>query len=310
MAEVVVGHQQNWPTGEIELLGHTGSVRSVAFSPDGTRIVSGSFDNTVRVWNAERGVQIGSPLQGHTDYVTSVAFSPDGTRIVSGSYDQTVRVWDAERSVQIGSPLQGHTHCVRSVAFSLDGTRIVSGSDDKTVRVWDAEKHVQIGSPLQGHTDQVTSVAFSPDSTRIVSGSFDNTVKVWDAKRGVQIGSPLQGHTHSFRSVAFSPDFFIKFSSSNAHALCEPHEFLYDATVRQFYVECPVLLCKDGWVRGPKGRLLLWVPHALRQPFYSMQTVVVIPSGACIELDLSKMVHGTRWQMCFNGNLPTCRSTE
>ncbi|KAL4062785.1 hypothetical protein V8B97DRAFT_2091404 [Scleroderma yunnanense] len=205
-AKVAEGHHKEWPAAQDVFQGHTDQVRSVAFSPDGTRIVSGSDDKTVRVWDTDRGVQIGSPLQGHTDQVRSVAFSPDGTRIVSGSDDKTVRVWDADRGVQIGSPLQGHTHWVTSVAFSPDGTRVVSGSDDKTVRVWDADRGVQIGSPLQGHTDWVRSVAFSPDGTRIVSGSDDKTVRVWDADRGVQIGSPLQGHTNTVTSVAFSPD--------------------------------------------------------------------------------------------------------
>ncbi|KAG6327627.1 hypothetical protein ID866_11462, partial [Astraeus odoratus] len=128
-AKVVVGHTRDWPSVEVELKGHTDFVRSVAFSPDGTRIISGSHDNTVRVWDAERGVQIGSPLEGHTDWATSVAFSPDGTKIISGSHDKTVRVWDAERA-----------------AFSPDGTKITSGSWDKTVRVWDAERGMQIGS--------------------------------------------------------------------------------------------------------------------------------------------------------------------
>ncbi|KAG6327503.1 hypothetical protein ID866_11587, partial [Astraeus odoratus] len=114
MAEVVVGHTREWPPVEVQLKGHTFFVASVAFSPNGARIISGSDDNTVRVWDAERGVQIGSPLEGHTveghtGGVTSVAFSPDGTRIISGSADRTVRVWDVERGVQIGSPLEGHT---------------------------------------------------------------------------------------------------------------------------------------------------------------------------------------------------------
>ena len=103
IARVAAGHHKEWPSAQILLQGHTSWARSVAFSPDGTRIVSGSQDKTVRVWDTERGVQIGSPLQGHTSYVTSVAFSPDGTRLVSGSDDNTVRVWNSRRNVQISN---------------------------------------------------------------------------------------------------------------------------------------------------------------------------------------------------------------
>ncbi|KIN96361.1 hypothetical protein M404DRAFT_82641, partial [Pisolithus tinctorius Marx 270] len=140
LVQVAHGGLEDWPAVQLYLQGHSDEVRSVAFSPDGKRIVSGLLDNTVRVWDAERGVQISSPLEGHTWSVTSVAFSPDRKRIriVSGSEDNTVRVWDAERGMQIGSPLEGHTEPVDSVAFSPDGKRMVSGSWDKTVRVWDA----------------------------------------------------------------------------------------------------------------------------------------------------------------------------
>ncbi|KIO01502.1 hypothetical protein M404DRAFT_149928, partial [Pisolithus tinctorius Marx 270] len=206
LVKVAQGGLKDWPAVQLVLQGHTSYVTSVAFSPDGNRIVSGSDDNTVRIWDAKSGDQIGSPLKGHTCYVTSVAFSPDGNRIVSGSFDKTVRVWDAKSGDQIGSPLKGHTDYVTSAAFSPDGNRIVSGSRDKTVRVWDANSGDQIGSPLQGHTDYVTSAAFSPDGNRIVSGSRDNTVRVWDAKSGNQIGSPLKGHTDYVTSVAFSLD--------------------------------------------------------------------------------------------------------
>ena len=97
--------------------GHSGFVNSVAFSPDGQKIVSGSNDQTVRVWDAAAGTPL-QTLKGHSDPVKSIAFSPDGQKIVSGSNDQTVRVWDAAA----GTPLQtlkGHSDSVKSIATSL-----------------------------------------------------------------------------------------------------------------------------------------------------------------------------------------------
>ncbi|KAB5591586.1 Lissencephaly-1 [Ceratobasidium theobromae] len=182
------------------------AVLSVAFSPDGTRIISGSSDKTIRVWDGQTGKMVLDPLQGHTESVNSVAFSPNGTRIVSGSSDKTIRVWDGQTGKLVFDPLQGHTSLVYSVAFSPNGTRIVSGSEDKTIRVWDGQTGKMVLDPLQGHTSSVESVAFSPDGTRIVSGSSDNTIQVWDGQTGKALLDPLQGHTESVNSVAFSPD--------------------------------------------------------------------------------------------------------
>ncbi|MEG3922250.1 hypothetical protein QUA07_24490, partial [Microcoleus sp. T3_A4] len=185
-------------------LQHQSAVNSVAFSPDGTQIVSGSSDDMVRLWDAKTLKPIGKPLLGHQEGVNSVTFSPDGTQIVSGSSDDTVRLWDAKTLKPIGKPLLGHQSVVMSVAFSPDGTKIVSGGADSTVRLWDAKTLKPIGKPLLGHL--VTSVAFSPDGTKIVSGGADSTVRLWDAKTLKPIGKPLLGHQSRVYSIAFSPD--------------------------------------------------------------------------------------------------------
>ncbi|WP_017720965.1 nSTAND1 domain-containing NTPase [Kamptonema formosum] len=114
--------------------GHEDYVYSVAFSPDGQYIVSGSWDKTVRLWNL-KGEPVGRPFRGHQGTVYSVAFSPDGQFIVSGRWDKTVRLWN-RKGEPVGQPFQGHQSWVSSVAFSPDGQYIVSGSSDKTVRLW------------------------------------------------------------------------------------------------------------------------------------------------------------------------------
>jgi Tol biopolymer transport system component len=175
------------------LEGHEGRVETVAFSPDGKRIVTASADKTARLWDADTGKQIGAPLKGHAAHVLSAAFSPDGKRIVTGSGDNTARLWDADTGKQISDPLKGHQDRVWSVAFSPDGKRIVTGSWDNTARLWDADTGKEVGK-LEGHQGHVTHAAFSPDGKRIVTASADKTARLWDAETGKPIGPPLRGH--------------------------------------------------------------------------------------------------------------------
>ncbi len=190
-------------------IGHNGFVYSVAFSPDGSQVVSGSgsqSDRMLILWDAATGQQIGDPWVGHTSFVYSVAFSPDGSQVVSGSWDSTLRLWDAATGQQIGVPWIGHESVIYTVAFSPDGSRVVSGSLDGTIRLWDVATGQQIGNPWIDVSNPVGSLAFSPDGTRVVSGLADSTLRLWDAVTGQQIAEPWIGHTDYVYSVAFSPD--------------------------------------------------------------------------------------------------------
>ncbi|PPQ93483.1 hypothetical protein CVT25_008477, partial [Psilocybe cyanescens] len=187
--QIVGGQNKSWPVVQGVLKGHSKSVFSIIFSPNGKHIVSGSEDKTIRLWDAETGDLVHPPLEGHDDVVWSVAFSHDGKHIVSGSQDKTIRLWDAETGELVQPPLEGHNDVghddvVWSVAFSHDGKHIVSGSQDKTIRLWDAETGELVQPPLEGHNDVVWSVAFSPDSKHIVSGSEDKTIRLWNAETG------------------------------------------------------------------------------------------------------------------------------
>src|SRR6266699_181128 len=182
---------------------HKGEVKAVAWSPDGTRIASGSADQTVQIWDATTGDHVVT-YSGHNAEVKAVAWSPrDGKHMASGSLDTTAQVWDAFT----GSTLltyRGHSQAVRSVAWSPAGTRIASASFDGTVQVWNATTG---GNPLvyHGHHGPVRAVAWSPDGQHLASGGADTTVQVWDATTG-QLIHTYSGHRQDVQSVAWSPD--------------------------------------------------------------------------------------------------------
>ena len=184
------------------LNGHSYPITSVAYSPDGTKIISGSWDNTIKIWDANTGECL-KTLEGHSNVVRSVAYSPDGRKIISGSTDKTIKIWNANRGKYLQT-LEGHSDRVYSVAYSPDGKRIISGSQDKTVKIWDANTGECLKT-LAGHSYWVYSVAYSPDGTKIISGSLDGTIKIWDVNTGACLQT-LEGYLPQVISVAFSPD--------------------------------------------------------------------------------------------------------
>ncbi|EUC61976.1 tyrosine kinase catalytic domain protein, partial [Rhizoctonia solani AG-3 Rhs1AP] len=193
--------------------GHTHAALSVAYSPDGKSMISGSSDKTVRIWDAQTPTSIGDPLIGHSDSINSISYCPPGNLIASGSDDKTIRLWDVNTREHLGDPIKGN-HQFISVAFSPDAKLIASGCGGYassgpsrlSVQLWDVRKRAAAASPFQAHTRAVISVQFSPDGNRLVSGSGDNTIRVWDAEHGATVLGPLQGHNDSVFSVAFSPD--------------------------------------------------------------------------------------------------------
>jgi len=191
--------------------GHTDWVTSVAISPDGQFVLSGSYDKTLKLWNLETGEEIRTFDQQHTDYVMAVAFSPDGRSVMSGGLDGKLLVWDRNEATIINGFDTGFEFY--SVAFSPDGRTAISGggsamsSDTQSdeTRHWSLAPNGQAIRHFPGHTDYVSSVAFSFNGNYVLAGSWDKTLLIWD----INIPEPqrkFEGHTLAVESVAFSPD--------------------------------------------------------------------------------------------------------
>lgn len=165
---------------------HSNGMTSVALSPDGQFVASGSYDQRVRVWDLEESRLLGK-FAGHLDLITSVAFSGftrEGERVpylTSGAINKTVIVWN---NGEIIDALEGHEDEVTSVAFQKDGLTVASGSNDNTVRLWRSDRPLHT---FNEHTDEVTSVIFNKSGQHVISGSKDKTVRVWKVEEGTLV---------------------------------------------------------------------------------------------------------------------------
>jgi WD40 repeat protein/transcriptional regulator with XRE-family HTH domain len=193
-------------TGEelMTLTGPTSYMRSISFSPDGTRIVTTSDDRAATIWDAHSG-KIVLMLYGHTDLVADAAFSPDGTRIATAGWDRQVKIWDAVTGQQLFS-MVGHSGDIYTVAFSPDGTRIITASFDGTARVWNAspsrERLTLVNGPMIVYPTGA-KLAYSPDGTRLATSYSDPTAKVWDIATGELLFS-LTGHMNNAENTGFT----------------------------------------------------------------------------------------------------------
>ncbi len=184
------------------LTGHSSRVSSVAYSPNGQTLASGSDDNTIKLWNVRTGNLL-QTLASHSSWVYSVAYSPNGQTLASGSKDGTIKLWNVKTG-KLLQTLTGHSDWVSSVVYNPDGQTLVSVSWDKTIKLWNG-KTGNLLQTLAGHSSLVSSITYSPDGQILASGNWDGTIHLWDVKTGKHLQT-LTGHSDCILSVTYSPN--------------------------------------------------------------------------------------------------------
>jgi WD40 repeat protein len=184
-------------------------VNSVAYSPDGRYLASGSADKTIKIWDTKTGTEL-STLTGHSEAVNSVAYSPDGRYLASASSDETIKIWDVKNNKELNTFIYNYSKRIIGVgyliriAYSPNGRYLASGYSNGTIQLWDVKTGNKVHT-LTGHSGWVFSVAYSPDGRYLASGNGDKTIKIWEVATGKELRT-LTGHSDSVASVVYSPD--------------------------------------------------------------------------------------------------------
>lgn len=184
------------------LAGHTRWVRDLAYTPDGTRLISVSDDRSVRVWNIADG-KVLHTLNGHGDWVVALSLRGDGRLAATAGYDQTIRIWDIERGVQL-KEFSTRGQIPTDLAWTADGMGLISTGLDRIVRVWNAATGEQV-KELAGHTDQLHCVAVHPSGQFIATAGADRVIQIWNTMSGEKVKT-LDGLPSWVHSLAWSPD--------------------------------------------------------------------------------------------------------
>ncbi len=188
---------------EIVPMDQVNFVSALAFSPNGTRLASGSADTTVRLWDTATNNEV-AILQKHTSFINVLAFSPDGKMLASGSSDETVMLWNTSTGALLAT-LTGHVNSINTLAFSPDGSTLAGGSTDGTIRFWNTETGDLLPPRITEHTDWV-EVAFSKDGTTLAGVNLKGVITSWDLKTLLKTGSHTTGDQGFLMTSAFSPD--------------------------------------------------------------------------------------------------------
>jgi WD40 repeat protein len=284
-------NQYNFPNEVLYTLeGHHDWVNSIAFSPNGKLLASGSEDNTIKLWEVKTGATLRTLKKrwwrkGHDAPVRSVAFSPDGKILASGSDDNTVKLWDIKTGKVLRS-LPGNGLCVKMVlfspdgqtlaseneminlwdiqtgkalytlkgqngiAFSSDGHLLASEGQNNTIKLWSLKTGKELNI-FKRHSDSIVTIAFSPNNRLLASGSEDETIKLWEVKTGKNLYT-LIGHQHAVLSLTFSPDghFLASASGDNTIKLWEVEKGQEISTLQEH--KCQV----NSVAYSPDGKLI------------------------------------------------------